>query len=214
MMRSTCCPMGPDGLLHLGSRIITAERLADDAVRAALEEIGGTLNPHGDILFYACAAGGEPLLAGLAALTGAGIAGSTDATEAAALGLGGNWTLETTTGPMETTPLIITAFAGLLAVPPQIDTSGGETSFFIQGGAVIVDGNLTISGAGSLDGASVMIENNMEGDTLWFTSQNGIDGNYDSATGVLSLSGTATVAEYQDVLRSVTFGNSLGNPDQ
>ena len=44
------------------------------------------------------------------------------------------------------------------------------------------------------------------GDTLNFTNQNGITGSYSG--GVLTLSGTATVAQYQAALQSVTFSTT------
>ena len=44
------------------------------------------------------------------------------------------------------------------------------------------------------------------GDTLTFTNQNGISGSY--AGGVLTLSGTATPAQYQAALQSVTFSTT------
>lgn len=49
-------------------------------------------------------------------------------------------------------------------------------------------------------------------DVLGFANQNGISGAYNSATGVLSLSGSATLAQYQTALRSVTYSNSSDNP--
>ncbi|EMI57701.1 LamG-like jellyroll fold domain-containing protein, partial [Rhodopirellula sallentina] len=51
-------------------------------------------------------------------------------------------------------------------------------------------------------------------DSLVFTDQNGITGSYDSGTGILTLSGTATVAEYQAALRSVAYNNNSQNPDE
>src|SRR5262249_52502602 len=45
-----------------------------------------------------------------------------------------------------------------------------------------------------------------------FASQNGITGSYNAGTGVLTLSGTATVAQYQTALESVTYLNSSDNP--
>ncbi|MHC5857823.1 hypothetical protein [Nostoc sp.] len=49
-------------------------------------------------------------------------------------------------------------------------------------------------------------------DTLAFTDPNNIiTGNY--ANGVLTLTGTATVAQYQTALRSVTYQNSSDNPN-
>jgi len=43
---------------------------------------------------------------------------------------------------------------------------------------------------------------------LAFTNQLGITGSYNSATGVLTLSGTTTVGNYQTALRSVTYSNN------
>jgi VCBS repeat-containing protein len=42
-------------------------------------------------------------------------------------------------------------------------------------------------------------------DTLGFVNQNGIVGSFDRATGVLTLTGTASVADYQAALASITF---------
>ncbi|WP_180268988.1 beta strand repeat-containing protein, partial [Nostoc linckia] len=47
---------------------------------------------------------------------------------------------------------------------------------------------------------------------LAFTNQNGISGSYNSSTGVLTLTGSSTVANYQTALRSITYSNSSDNP--
>jgi len=49
-------------------------------------------------------------------------------------------------------------------------------------------------------------------DVLGFTNQNGISGSYDASTGVLTLTGSSGVANYQAALRSVTYSNSSDNP--
>lgn len=49
-------------------------------------------------------------------------------------------------------------------------------------------------------------------DSLSFTNQNGITGSYNSGTGVLTLTGTATAASYQTALNSVQFIDSGDNP--
>src|SRR4030095_3075011 len=49
-------------------------------------------------------------------------------------------------------------------------------------------------------------------DTLAFTNQNGITGSYNSGTGVLTLTGSSSVANYQTALRSVTYANSSDDP--
>ena len=50
------------------------------------------------------------------------------------------------------------------------------------------------------------------GDTLNFTNQNGITGSYNGSTGVLTLTGSASLANYQTALRSITFSSTSDNP--
>ena len=50
-------------------------------------------------------------------------------------------------------------------------------------------------------------------DSLGFTAQSGITGSFNATTGVLTLSGSATVAQYQAALRSVTYTNGAAAPD-
>ncbi len=50
-------------------------------------------------------------------------------------------------------------------------------------------------------------------DTLAFTTQNGITGTWTAGTGVMALSGTATVAQYQTALRSITYNNNSNYPN-
>ncbi|MGQ9406833.1 hypothetical protein [Mycolicibacterium gilvum] len=76
--------------------------------------------------------------------------------------------------------------------------------------AVAVNPLLTILDLDSstMQGASVAITDNFAtGDVLDFTAVAGIDGNYDSVTGVLTFTGDASTAAYQDLLRSVTFAS-------
>jgi hypothetical protein len=49
-------------------------------------------------------------------------------------------------------------------------------------------------------------------DVLLFTDQSGITGDYDVTTGELSLTGTASVNDYQAALRTVNYENSSDNP--
>ena len=90
-------------------------------------------------------------------------------------------------------------------------TPSGTTNTFLVGGApVAVDSGLTGSPSGNdLTGATVTISNYQSGDSLYFTNQNGISGGY--ASGVLTLSGVATVAQYQTALQSVTFSTTSAN---
>jgi hypothetical protein len=80
----------------------------------------------------------------------------------------------------------------------------------------VIDPGLTVTDLDStnLTGATVAITAGFVSaqDTLAFTNQLGITGNYNSGTGVLTLTGTTTVANYQTALRSVTYQNSSDNP--
>ncbi len=102
------------------------------------------------------------------------------------------------------------------------DTNGASDIFvasfgYREGGApVAVAANLTLGDVDnqSLAGATVTISSGFTaGDVLGFANQNGISGSYNAATHVLTLTGTATLAQYQAALRSVTFSNSGDNPD-
>ena len=77
-----------------------------------------------------------------------------------------------------------------------------------------VDPDLTVSDPDNttLAGATVTISANAQsGDTLSYDAVTGITGSYDASTHVLTLSGTASVADYQTELESVTFSNTT-NP--
>ena len=100
-------------------------------------------------------------------------------------------------------------------VPPLVQAGAAVT--FTGGSAtpVTLDGTLSITNIDSNDqltGATVAIAQGLTlGDTLNFTAQNGITGSYSS--GVLTLSGNATIEQYQAVLDSVTYSFSPTNGD-
>ena len=91
-------------------------------------------------------------------------------------------------------------------VAPTV-TSSGTVSYTAGGPAAVLDAGLTLADPDSgnnLTGATIYLgEGSITGDTLNFTNQNGISGSYSSGT--LTLSGTATVAEYQTALESITY---------
>ncbi|ATC63703.1 hypothetical protein CMV30_06905 [Nibricoccus aquaticus] len=90
---------------------------------------------------------------------------------------------------------------------PTIATGGGAPSVQNTNTPVIVDGALTIGG-GSINGALVSIDNKAPGDVLAFNAAflpGGVTGSYNSSTGVLTFTGSATAAQWQALLRTVTF---------
>lgn len=68
--------------------------------------------------------------------------------------------------------------------------------------------------SGNITGARVKIDANyvIGEDVLAFTDTPNITGNFVAATGTLALSGTDTVAHYQDALRSITYANTSSIP--
>ena len=99
---------------------------------------------------------------------------------------------------------------------PVLAANGGSLSYTENHTATAIDTALTASDLDSpnLTGATVSISVNFVPgqDVLGFTTQNGITGSFDQATGVLTLTGSATVAQYQAALRSVTYFNSSDTP--
>ena len=95
---------------------------------------------------------------------------------------------------------------------PVVTPSGTTNIFTVGGAAVAVDSGLTVSSSDAdLSGATVTISAGtlQSGDTLNFTNQNGISGSYSG--GVLTLTGSATPAQYQTALQSVTFSTTSTN---
>ena len=115
-------------------------------------------------------------------------------------------------------------------VAPSIDLDANTDSgasgsnyvtFFTEGGgpvavsnfvdATIVDPDLedlvslTITITNPLDGANEILAADTTGTS--------ITASYDSGTGVLSLTGADSVANYQQVLRTVTYNNTSNAPD-
>ena len=99
--------------------------------------------------------------------------------------------------------------------PPHIQTVS-ETAAAIDGGVTVSDVD-----SDSLAGATVKITNSAQsGDTLTINGAasgtvvvggHTIQFSYDSNTHALSLSGTASLADYQAVLRTVSFSNTGDN---
>ncbi|WP_149498954.1 DUF4347 domain-containing protein [Roseiconus lacunae] len=90
-----------------------------------------------------------------------------------------------------------------------------------NGSPVAVTSTLTVSDVddANLESATIQITGNYFAgeDLLSFTNQNGITGSWDAGSGTMTLTGTASVADYQTALRSVTYENlslSPSTPDR
>jgi len=113
-----------------------------------------------------------------------------------------------------------TAVPVTISIAPVNDApsvaSGASAVYVEKGPAVAVDPNLSVVDVDdqNLGSASVRIDSPVAGDVLGFAAQGGISGVYDPVSGVLNLSGTASVSAYQTALRSVTYSSSSADPDQ
>jgi trimeric autotransporter adhesin len=99
---------------------------------------------------------------------------------------------------------------------PALDTTDTALSYESGDGAVAIDPDITVvdPDSANLVGATITVSSNFTSaeDTIAFTDQNGITGEYDATMDTITLSGTASVADYQAALRSVTYENSSGEP--
>ncbi len=105
---------------------------------------------------------------------------------------------------------------------PALDVNGAA-SFLAGDNPVILSSDLTLTGPanGILAAATVSIGSGLVDteDLLGIDGQvgsngtvNGIAWVYDSSSGILNFSGTASFADYQQALRQVTYANSSGTP--
>ena len=110
-----------------------------------------------------------------------------------------------------------------LAIDLDADDSSGASGAnfitrFLGAGAVAIadsDATLTNDFGSNMSSLTVTITNRLDGANEVLaatTAGTSITASYSSSTGVLTLSGTDTVAHYQQVLRTVTYNNSAGSP--
>ena len=103
----------------------------------------------------------------------------------------------------------------LFAQTVYLTTTGGTSNYTSGGAAVVIDAGVTCSN-GPFNGALVSINSNFRSteDRLVYPAVlYGITGSYNASTGVLTLSGAGTAAQYQDVLRSIEYQNISASPN-
>ncbi len=128
-------------------------------------------------------------------------------------GDGGLLVLLNTTTPVATPTPAPTSTPVPTNAPPVLANIESTTATFTQGGSPVqITNAITVADSdnANLSGATVRISSGLVSseDQLLFTSQNGISSVYSTGTGILTLSGSATKAQYQTALRSVTYNNS------
>ena len=103
--------------------------------------------------------------------------------------------------------------------PPVLNLQEGLTAVFVEDSdpVAIAGPSLTLTDIDNnkLSSAIVQIQNHLdnEPDMLTYTNEPGINASYNEETGILTLTGNASVAAYQSILRTIMYTNHSGDPD-
>ena len=100
---------------------------------------------------------------------------------------------------------------------PTLSGAGGTLTFTEGIGSTVIDSSLTVADVddSNIESATVSFSSGFVAseDVLSFSNTSEIIGSYNSSTGVLSLSGTATLVQYEEALESIRYNNTSGNPN-
>ena len=113
-------------------------------------------------------------------------------------------------------PVIFDIIITPLNDAPVLTTSGANLNYFATQAPAVIESSVTIADLDdtNIESATISISNNFVTgeDVLGFTDQNGITGSYNATLGVLTLTGSSSLANYQTALASVTYDNSNATP--
>jgi pectate lyase len=113
------------------------------------------------------------------------------------------------------TVLVTSLVASALHAAPSFAPGGGAIPVFTHNGpGVVVDPLVAVTGADPFDSAKVCIANFLSGDILSYDNAAlpaGVNGSWNSTTGVLSFSGSASPADWQALFRTVKIATTSGD---
>ncbi|MEZ6107149.1 MAG: cadherin-like domain-containing protein [Pirellulaceae bacterium] len=108
------------------------------------------------------------------------------------------------------------AFTAVNDAPVEAAIEGTPLAYTENDGAVAITSSIAITDVDdtNIESAVVQITSNYVNgeDLLAFVDQNGITGSWNATNGTLTLSGSATLAQYEAALRGVTFENTSEDP--
>jgi Ca2+-binding RTX toxin-like protein len=124
-----------------------------------------------------------------------------------------SFSMVVTDGKVVTAPVTVQLAVTAVNDAPILTGAVANATYVENAAALTIAPALTLTDADSarMTGATVTISGGLAEDVLTFTPRAGITGSY--AAGTLTLSGLATVAAYQAILRSVAYSNSSDHPD-
>ena len=101
---------------------------------------------------------------------------------------------------------------------PVLADAGATLAYTEGDSASVIDSSLTITDVddSNIESATITVSSGYQSseDVLAFSNANGITGSWNSSSGVLTLSGSATKANYETALESVTyFNNETDDPN-
>ena len=100
---------------------------------------------------------------------------------------------------------------------PTVSDAAGTLAFTENDGASVIDSTLTISDADdtNIESATITISSGFQTteDVLAFSDANGITGTWNHQRRLLTLTGSATKAQYEAALESVTYNNTSDDPN-
>jgi hypothetical protein len=126
-----------------------------------------------------------------------------------------NFTYTVSDGTANSSAATATVNVAAVNDAPVVTPSLTPLTYTENGSATAINALFAVTDVDSanLSSATVTISAGLTaGDLLAVSTQNGISGTYNSGTGVLTLTGSATVAHYQAALRSVTYASTSDNP--
>ena len=132
--------------------------------------------------------------------------------------VGDEFLVNTTTEGNQSTPSVSALRGGTFVVTWEDGSqAGGDTSDnAVRGQIFDVIPALTIADPDdtNIESATVAITSGFAGlqDVLAFTDQNGITGTYDADNGILTLTGSASLADYETAFQKVTYENTSDDP--
>ena len=100
---------------------------------------------------------------------------------------------------------------------PEISSTSGTLAFTEGDAATVIDSSLTITDDNdtNIESATVTISSGFQSaeDVLAFSDTSAITGSWNASTGVMTLTGSDTLANYEAALESVTYNNTSDNPN-
>lgn len=127
--------------------------------------------------------------------------------------LAASFSMVVTDGKVVTAPVTVQLAVTAVNDAPVLTGAIANATYVENATALTIAPALLLTDVDSarMTGATVSISGALAEDVLTFTARTGITGSY--AAGTLTLSGSATVAAYQAILRSVAYSNTSDSPN-